>query len=226
MLEGIRLELICRSISLSLAAFAFIGVEAPAAIALEARVQDRPNHRGGPVDRTVKFTAVWVSVIVGSIYVLGGLLVTFNLDWDDPQLPRLSWLLSSGTSDIVSGSESATNKSNSAFVIAASNSNISGSQSLSNFVTVCLLVTALTAANTTLYMASRTLFSLTKEIESNSNSPRIIKFLAYFGKTNHRRVPLRALCASGFFIWVPFLYLSKSNAPGTTIAAVSRCHCL
>lgn len=210
------------SISLSLAAFAFVGVEIPAATALEARISRNPTNRGGPVDRSVKFSAIWVSIIVGLIYILGALLVSFDLDWDDPQLPRLSWLASStGTGDSISGSESSTNKSNSAFVIAANNSAISGHQGLANFITVCILITALTAANTTLYVASRTLFSLTKGIQANASSPWITKFLSFFGQTNHRRVPMRALAASCCFCWVPFLYLSDSNAPGTNIGAVS-----
>ena len=170
----------------------------------------------------MKFSAIWVSVIAGLIYILGALLVSFDVDWNDQQLPRLSWLASStGTGDSTSGSESSTSKSNSAFVIAANNSSISGHQGLADFISVCILITALTAANTTLYVASRTLFSLTKGIQANASSPWITRFLSFFGKTNHRRVPMRALAASCCFCWVPFLYLSNHNEPGTTIGAVS-----
>ena len=149
-------------------------------------------------------------------------MVSFNLDWKDPQLPRLSWLASSnGTGRSISDSESSTDKSNSAFVIAADNSAIPGHQGLADFINVCILITALTAANTTIYVASRTLFSLTKGIRANASSPWIMRFLSLFGQTNHRRVPMRVLAASCCFCWVPFLYLSNSNAPGTTIGAVS-----
>ena len=154
-------------------------------------------------------------------------MVASDLLWDDPNLPRLSWLNhsgasdTSGTSDSVAGSESADTTSNSAFVIAASNSEIGGHQVLADFVTVCLLITALTAANTALYVASRTLFSLTTGIVAYPNSPWITKFLAYFGKTNGHKVPIRALAASCCFSWVSFLYLSNKRAPGPTIAAVS-----
>lgn len=137
------------------------------------------------------------------------MLVSFDLRWDDPQLPRLSWLATNN---------STSNKSDSAFVIAASNS---GLPKLADFITVCVITTALTTANTTLYVASRTLFSLTKGIQDTADSPRIKKFLAFFGKTNHRRVPMRAIAASTCFCWIPFLYLRDSNAPGTTLAAVS-----
>lgn len=160
-----------------------------------------------------------MSIIVGLIYILGALLVSFDLDWDDPRLPRLSWLPSTG--DCGLETEDSTSKYTSAFVIAANNSAIPGRQGLANFITVCILITALTAANTTLYVASRTLFSLTKGIQANASSPWITKFLSFFGQTNHRRVPMRALAASCCFCWVPFLYLADSNAPGTTTGAVS-----
>ncbi len=211
----IRFGLTKYSISLSLAAFAFVGVEIPAATALEARISSNLADRGELVDRSVKFSAIWVSIIAGLIYVIGALLVSFDLDWNDKQLPRLSWLASTnGTEDSNSGS-------NSAFVIAAKNSAIPGHGGLADFITVCILITALTAANTTLYVASRTLFSLTKGVQANAASPWITKILSFFGQTNHRRVPMRALAASCFFCWVPFLYLSDRNAPGTNIAAVS-----
>ena len=185
---------------------------------MEARVQDDTR---GPVDKTVKFTAIWASPIVGAIYVLGALLVSFDVDWDDPQLPRLNWLTIKGA--LVNGLSltSPTTKPDSAFVIAAHNSIMAGSQKLANAITACIIFTAFWTANTTLYISSRTLFSLTKGIQDGPDSPFLLKFLAYFGKTNHRRVPMRAIIASSCFFWVPFLYLTNSNAPGTRLAAVS-----
>ena len=176
----------------------------------------------GHVDRIVKFSAIWSSIIVGLIYIVGAVLISVNVRWNDGQLPRLSWLVSTnGTAGSIAGAESFTNRSNSAFVIAAENSTLSGYQGLADFINSCILITELTAANTTLYVASRTLFSLTTGIQANSSHSIIRRILSFFGQTNHRRVPMRALVASCVFCWVPFLYLSNSNKPGTTIAAVS-----
>lgn len=204
-------------ISLSFAAFAFLGVEIPAATALEARISARPAGKGGPVDRSVKFSAIWVPIIAGIIYVLGALLISFDLDPNDSSLPRASWLGSSNTFNSTEYNSTEYNSTEySAFVISAKRSAISGHQGLADFINVCLLFTQLTAANTTLYVASRTLFSLTKDIHAHEGSPQITKILAFFGKTNRRKVPMRALGASCVFCWVPFLYLKD----GTTIGAL------
>ena len=165
------------------------------------------------MDRSVKFSAIWISIIAGMIYVFGALLISFDLDPNDAYLPRTNSLGSSNTSN--------SPEYYSAFVISANNSAISGHKGLADFISVCILFTALTAANTTLYVASRTLFSLTKDINAHEGSPRITKILAFFGKTNNRKVPMRALAASCFFCWVSFLNLKNSGAPGTNIVAVS-----
>lgn len=201
-------------------------MEVPAVTALEARVQGINQGQRGSVDKTVidktvKFTAIWVAPIVGSIYVLGALLISFDVKWDDPLLPRLSWLAPQVAQNVDKTSSSTIGKSDSAFVIAASNTIMAGARKLADFITVCILFTAVSTANTTLYVASRTLFSLTKDIQDTDDSPRIYKILAFFGKTNRRKVPMRAVVASTVFCWVPFLYLSDSNASGTRLAGVS-----
>ena len=181
--------------------------------ALEARVQDSSAGTGEPVDTTVKFSAVWLSVITGSIYTWGALMVSFDLKWNDVNLPRVSWLPVGGSpGPVLSGT------SNSAFVIAAKESGIRG---LPTFMTVGLVVSAITAANTTLYVASRTLFSLCRGMEVSPVSPWIHRCLAFLGKTNERQVPMRAILASCFFSWIPFLYLSSSKKSGTAIGTVS-----
>ena len=163
---------------------------------------------------TVRFAAVWESIIVGCIYILGALLVSFDVKWDDVNLPRVSWLGfgSSNPGLLLVGT------SNSAFIIAGKEAKLPG---LAGFITVGLVLSALTAANTALYVASRTLFGLTRGVEAGPKSPWIQKFFAFLGKTNRRKVPMRAIVASCCFCWVPFLYLSNSDRSGTNIGAVS-----
>lgn len=202
------------SLSISLACFAFVGIEIPAATALEARVQTSSFGSGAPVDRTVRFAALWVPIIAGCIYILGALLVSFDLHWDDVNLPSVSWLVVTSRNPglLLSGT------AGSAFIIAGKEAKLPG---LADFITVGLVISAITAANTILYVASRTLFGLTKEVNAGPNSPWTQRFFSFLGKTNRRKVPMRAIVASCCFCWIPFLYLSESDGSSIHIGAVS-----
>jgi amino acid transporter len=202
--------------SLSIAAFAYVGVEITAASALEARVprEESPVLRPKAIARTVKFSAVYISFFAGVLYVLAGVLVTLNIEWDHPELPRMSWVgVRSNDAKAVDNRGS----THSAFVLVAKRSEVPG---LAGTLNVFLAFTALTCANTNLYVASRTLFSLTRGLDGGSSQPWYTRFLATLGKTNHRKVPWRALLASCVFAWVPFLYLSNNNGPETSIATL------
>ena len=171
-----------------------------------------PREGRSSVDKTLRFTGVWVSVLLGFIYTLGSLLLSLNIQADDPRLPRLSWI----PPQVPPGTSGA-GQSTSGFVIAANDSSIFG---LGEFVTISLLLTAISTANTFLYVASRTLYGLVKDLKDDSPS-RITRFLAFFGKTTRLRVPVRAVVASCCICWVPFLWLSPSNGTGTSVSTVS-----
>ncbi|KAF2473416.1 uncharacterized protein BDR25DRAFT_323953 [Lindgomyces ingoldianus] len=198
--------------SLSIAAFAYVGVEITAASALEARVPPVRNPTNpSAIGKTVKFSAVFISFVAALLYVIAGVLVTLNIAWDDPNLPRVSWR--ANAMDTVSAHGSTA----SAFVLVAKYSGIKG---LAGTLNVFLMFTALTCANTNLYVASRTLFSLTRSLDGGKGQPWYTRFLATLGKTNNRKVPMRALVASCIFSWVPFLYLSNAHGPETDIGTI------
>jgi amino acid transporter len=183
--------------SLTIAAFAFVGVEITAASALEARVTKEKNPtQPKTIGRTIKFSAVYISFLAGVIYVLAGILITLNIKWDDKRLSRTNLTPtpeSCATSDTGGDCFKPTT---SAFVLAAELSNIPG---LASTLNAFLMFTALSSANTDLYVASRTLFSLTRSLDGGPGQPWYTRFLAYSGKTNSRKVPLRALVASCIF---------------------------
>jgi len=67
---------------------------------------------------------------------------------------------------------------------------------LPGFLAGCAMFCILSCANTALYVASRTLFGLTREIPSN-----------------HEVWSMRALLISAVsFFWLPFLYLKPATA--------------
>jgi amino acid transporter len=129
--------------------------------------------------------------VVGTIYVLAAIMIALAVDANSPSLPPHGWV----------NPTIASNKSNSAFVQAAEAAGING---LPSVITVFIVFTAITAANTNLYVASRTLFGLARESGS---------WFGYFGVTDGtRKVPLRALFASAIFFFLGyFCYLPSQN---------------
>ncbi|GIC92813.1 uncharacterized protein Aud_009286 [Aspergillus udagawae] len=198
-------------IGFSTAAFAYVGVDITAATALEAR----PERKGSQGDKrfwptiSVRFVATWTSFIVWIIYFLAGIMLSFNVHWQNSNLPRASFLGSP-----VNRTDDNQIKSNSGFVISASLSKIPG---LADMVAAIILITVIFSANTTLYVASRALFVLARKVHGNE---WYLQCLAFFGKTNHYQVPVRAMLLSCCFLWVPFLYLSPQSSPHTTIASL------
>lgn len=194
------------SMCLPIATYAYIGVEIVAASSLEARPPQN-NKPGQLISATVRRTAIWVAPFTAVLYILSSLLTTFAISYDSCALPRLGWITYPPSP---SGCESG--NTSSAFVSIARSSGIQG---LSNSFNVFLVVTALTCANTNLYVASRTLFGLTRELEGGPEQTNWVEWgLAYLNQTSTKyKVPYRAVIFSAIaFGWIPFLQL----APGSS----------
>lgn len=196
------MQLTVSSASLSIIAFAFVGVEVFAACALEARPSTQTGSQN--VDRTIKLSAVYLPFLVAAVYVLAGGLVTLNVSAEDLNLPQVSWATGNGTHT----------STDSAFVLAMQESKI---PRLDDVINVFLLFTAISCANTNLYVASRTLFGLMKGLESGPGERWYVNLLAKLGETNDRRVPMKAMLASCVFLWTPFLLFIEPSGPGTKV---------
>ncbi|KAK4444116.1 amino acid permease-domain-containing protein [Podospora aff. communis PSN243] len=210
---------------LSFATFAYVGVEIIAASALEAkwpkrrstedRVDSDISRRSNDtlIGSSVKFSAIYISVLATIAYSLSGTLVSLDISRADCDLPRLSWLKDQADNCRATEGEHSDTSTASAFVIIAQQS---GTPRLAEVFNVFLIFTALTCANTNLYVASRTLFGLTSRLEGGEGQPWLLRILAWFGRTNHRKVPMRAMIFSAMaFWWVPFLQLQEGIGPHT-----------
>ncbi|KAF5230743.1 hypothetical protein FANTH_13735 [Fusarium anthophilum] len=222
---------------LSLAIFAYAGIENIAVSVIEARwpsqastqVSSRdssgifttpavtsPPRATSPhkhktardsVKRTIGFTAVVLPILVASAYTISGLFVSLGLRRDDCGLQRLSWLKDEDCGKPETDKEGFTF---SPFILIAKASTI---PNLDHALNAFILFTALTCANTNLYVASRTLFGITRNIRSGESMPSA---LAWFGVTDRDRVPLRAMVVTALaFSWVPFLQGTKSVHTGS-----------
>ncbi|KAK7964951.1 hypothetical protein PG988_009955 [Apiospora saccharicola] len=220
-------------ICISIASFAYVGVEIVAACALEVRwpkTEDRRastdlSHRSQSetlIGRTIKFSSIYIPLLATVAYTIGGLLASFNIRWDDPQLPRLSWTQEdhgANSSDNTQAEAIGVNNTQSAFVAIAKGINIP----LANCINAFLIFTALTCASTNLYVASRSLFALTSRLDDGPGQPWYLRVFAYFGKTNNRKVPMRAMVLSALvFCWIPFLHLVDSTGIGKFVEVLTE----
>ncbi|GKU19105.1 unnamed protein product [Fusarium langsethiae] len=201
----------------SVAIFAYAGIENFAVSVIEARwpstsppiTSTSTPYRS--VKRTLGFTAFYLPIIVAFAYTVSGLLVSLGIERNNCGLQRLSWL----ENEECPRSEEDEKKGKftfSPFVIIARGSEIYG---LHNAFNAFIVFTALTCANTNLYVASRTLFGVTRNIRSADAMPRA---LAWFGVTNNNGVPIRAMTFTALaFCWVPFLQKKETFNTGSDL---------
>jgi len=171
----------CR-VGIPIAAYAFCGVEIVAITALEAANAGKAL-RWPPTTQVAKILFV--------LYLSGVFFFYLNVSWKDPSLISLPKRTSSPSSIVM---------------IAVINANIPG---LPGFLNGCLIMAVLSAANASLYVASRTLYGLTRqERGSNTNDSFFDNVLCSLGTTNSRGIPVWALIASAslFGAWLPFVH--------------------
>lgn len=192
-------DLTISSMCFSTALFAYVGVEVVAATVPES---ERPIQTESPISSngvTFKFSAIWISSFAMALYTVCGYLLTLNVPQTECRLPRPVWL-----DRQVSNCTSTTNttiKASSAFVLVAE---IHDTSVMRDVFNIFLLFTALTCANTNLFVASRTLFGMAGKI--NKGKP-FFRVISYFGEVNSYGVPIRAVWLSAIFLWCPFLQL-------------------
>jgi amino acid transporter len=205
--------------AMSIASFAYVGVEIVAASALEVqwpktkgdgRVgtdMSRRSREALLVGKVVKFSATWIPILATVAYTFAGTLATLDISRVDPRLPRLSWL---------NWDSEAHHRGETTSVFVAIGQNAKSIPHLDDVFNTFLVFTAITCSNTNLYVASRALFGLTSRLDGGSTQPsRTLRILAWFGRTNDRKVPARAMWFSAFaFAWVPFLELKGGQGIG------------
>ncbi|CBF71399.1 hypothetical protein AN6757.2 [Aspergillus nidulans FGSC A4] len=209
---------------LSIATFAYVGVEIVAASALESALGthrqrldstgvEAMQRNGILIGSTVKFSSMYFSLLATVAYSICGLLVSLDIPWNHCNLPRLSWI--STTAECLPSAPGIQTDTASAFVVIAAESMI---PHLHNVFNAFLVFTCITCASTNLYVASRALFGLTSRLDGGRGQPWYIQILAFLGRTNTRKVPIRAMITSAAaFVWVPFLQLRGGTTTATPI---------
>ncbi|PTB68545.1 hypothetical protein BBK36DRAFT_1156805 [Trichoderma citrinoviride] len=156
------------------ATFAYLGTELVGVTAAEAQ-----NPRRN-IPRAIKLTFIRICVFyILSVFLLG-MIVPYNS-------PELSF-----------ANKASVGASASPFVVAAS---VAGVKFLPHLINACIIIFVLSASNSDLYIASRTLYS----IASDGNAPAIFK------RTNKRGVPYPALFLCSAVACLAFLNVSTSS---------------
>lgn len=178
-----------------LIAYGFVGVEMISITAFEARDL-----------RSLRIPSQKIAYFVIIIYLMLAIGEFLNVKWEGTPLPEIYGI--NGTSVV-------TSRSNAVFVIAAA---AAGNKHMPGLLNGFMIFSALSASNSSLYIASRALYGMTRTI-----SPwGCASFLKELGSVWHKTgVPMWALFISFLaFLWLPFLQLSR----GSAIADVSYFH--
>jgi len=158
-----------------------------AVAALEAKDDDDQG-------RSLKWAPTrYVSQILLVGYLITVFMLYLNVSWIDPALSSLPDQNSSAAS---------------VAMIVAMNSGI---PLLPGFLNACLIIVVLSSANTALYVASRSLYTLTRGL--NHDGVILERYINRLATTNERGVPAFSVLVSGamFGIWLPFVHSTRQN---------------
>lgn len=183
-------------------AYGFLGVEVTAVSAFEARDL-----------RSLRIPSQTIAYFIFLLYLFCAIGEFLNVDWNNPDLPPLYGGINreAGTSVIPSP------RSRAITVIATIQA---GYKALPGFLNGCIIFSALSASNTSLYIASRTLYGMTRNV-----SPwQWFSWLKPIGTVWHKSgVPMLALLLSAIsFFWLPFLQLKGGYAIADVLIPCSR----
>ena len=153
--------------------------------------------------KDLRFPSRYIAYIIFVVFLLCGLGEVLNVDWNNSKLPVLN---PRSTTPVGNLTASPGHHSPSVLIISAQSTNAKG---LPGFLNACLIFTCLSAATTSLYVSSRTLYGLTRELQEDRPWP--LSWFARLGTIHPKTsVPVWALLVSALaFIWLPFLHLQR-----------------
>ncbi|GIJ90969.1 hypothetical protein Asppvi_009934 [Aspergillus pseudoviridinutans] len=176
--------------AIPLVAYSFQGIELVSMTAFEARD-----------DRALRWPARWTVYVVVLVYIMCTVGEVLTVNWTNDHLSPIPGAPQVNPRTI----DERPPASNSVPVIAAWNA---GHKKLAGFINGCLILSGLSAANTSLYASSRTLYGIVSSLPGKWWLKERIECLGGLTKTTH--VPAAALLFSWVaFYWVPFLHHSQ-----------------
>lgn len=168
-------------------AYGFLGVESVTVIAYEARDL-----------KSIRLSSQYIAYVCLALYLFCAIGEFINVEWTNTLLP-LKYV--NPNMKEAARHEHDTDINSSAIIVIAAFE--AGQKKIAGVLNGCIMFSALSAANSSLYVASRVLYGMTRDM--NPRSP--LAPLKGLGRVwNKTGVPVRALWVSfGAFVWLPFL---------------------
>lgn len=198
-----------------IATFAFIGIEMVTVMAFEAR---------NP--RDLRFPSKWIAYCITATYlvIIGGYIS--NVEWFNPHLPKFfdQPLVTRYDSEVTTTPldfPADSSRSGEAAVIALLQAGI---KTLPNVVTLFIFYSGLSCATANLYVASRTLYGLTRHLPRRDPEHKLKSLIAWFNVlSSHKRIPIVAMITSIIVvsIWLPFLNVNTNGVSHVSLLFTS-----
>lgn len=190
--------------AIPLATFAYIGVELLTTTAFEAL---DPDELRLPAANIGWFSTVLYTLATGSFVA--------NISWQDHNLPKLFQQALTHITDPAARIELAP------FALSEPQTSAAplialyrvGYRFLPSFLNGCFIYSAMSCANTALYVASRQLYGMTRTVTIGNNSGVIRRGLHWMSSVHYKaRSPWPAIAISGLLLcWLPFIKIHGGN---------------
>jgi amino acid transporter len=182
------------SLVIPIIAYGSLGMETLTVTAYEARDL-----------RSIRKSTQVIAYVVLILYLFCAIGEYLNVEWTDPGLPSKYMHRKTSSDDV--GKHTTKVGAGAIIVVAAYNA---GQKKIAGLLNGCIIFSALSAANSSLYIASRVLYGMTRDIRPRS---RFAIFRSLGSVWNPTGVPVRALAVSFLsFVWLPFLRLKGGIA--------------
>jgi len=176
--------------AIPLAAYSYLGIEIIAVTAFEARTS-----------RGLRWPSQFIPYAVVALYLFCTISEAINIKWTNNHLPTIYGGVGNSSTTSLPDNPRTTSMT----VNAAYNA---GYKTIAGFINGCLIFSAISQSNTSLYVSSRTLYGISREMPDTNWFLRKLKFLSLVER--HTGVPMWSLVVSYLaFIWLPFLNLVK-----------------
>lgn len=189
------------SIAIPKVTFAYIGVELLTMTAYEARNAGQ-----------LRWTAMTIAPQVCVLYVAVVATFVSNVSWDDPRLPQIFNQTAKDAAPItahaIAPRDTSGHRSQALPIIALIET---GNSTLASVLTAILMYSGLSAANTALYVASRTLYGFARNREPGDHADIIRRMIFRLSDVvSWTGVPLwGALLPAAILYWLPFIHIKE-----------------